>query len=208
MTPAEFDLDSGDLSLDFANSQEWRASDYPDEKLNDITDLVAWGEAAGILTPAQAGHLRRLAARQSQKAAAAYAWAIQIREAIYRIFSNLSAQKPVEPDDLNLLNQALQQSLSHIKLAPASDGFNWEWADGPVTFEQILWPVVRAAADLLTSDHGDRVHQCEDDRGCSYLFIDQSRNRSRRWCSMESCGNRAKARRHYARQTGDQIGEG
>jgi len=59
--------------------------------------------------------------------------------------------------------------------------------------------VARSAAELLTSDNVDRVRECEDDRGCGYLFIDQSKNRSRRWCSMESCGNRAKARRYYAR---------
>ena len=66
--------------------------------------------------------------------------------------------------------------------------------------ERVVWPVARSAADLLTSDLLSRVRRCEDDRGCGYLFIDTSRNRSRRWCSMESCGNRAKARRHYARQ--------
>jgi predicted RNA-binding Zn ribbon-like protein len=60
----------------------------------------------------------------------------------------------------------------------------------------MLWPVVRDAADLLTSKELNRVGRCADER-CGWLFVDTSRNRSRRWCSMESCGNRAKARRHY-----------
>ena len=67
-------------------------------------------------------------------------------------------------------------------------------------FDRILWPVARSAGELLISDKLDRVRQCADDRGCGYLFVDTSRNRSRRWCSMESCGNRAKAHRHYQRQ--------
>jgi predicted RNA-binding Zn ribbon-like protein len=63
----------------------------------------------------------------------------------------------------------------------------------------MLWPVVRSAAALLVSDDLDRVGQCEDDRGCGYLFFDTSRNRTRRWCDMKSCGNRAKAQRFQAR---------
>ncbi|MCX6026505.1 MAG: CGNR zinc finger domain-containing protein [Chloroflexi bacterium] len=63
----------------------------------------------------------------------------------------------------------------------------------------VLWPVMRSAAELLTSDLASRVGQCQDDRGCGWLFIDTSRNHTRRWCAMGDCGNRAKARRHYLR---------
>jgi len=59
--------------------------------------------------------------------------------------------------------------------------------------------VVHDAAGLLTSEKLDRVEECADDR-CGWLFLDVSRNRSRRWCAMEDCGNRAKARRHYKRK--------
>jgi predicted RNA-binding Zn ribbon-like protein len=68
-----------------------------------------------------------------------------------------------------------------------------------------MWPVVHSAAELLTSPHLDRVRQCADDRGCGFLFFDTSRNGSRRWCSMESCGNRAKARRHYQRTKAGEL---
>jgi predicted RNA-binding Zn ribbon-like protein len=63
----------------------------------------------------------------------------------------------------------------------------------------ILWSVACSAAELLTSEKADRVRECKDDRGCGYLFISQCKNHSRRWCSMESCGNRTKARRHYTK---------
>jgi predicted RNA-binding Zn ribbon-like protein len=63
----------------------------------------------------------------------------------------------------------------------------------------MLAPIVKSAADLLLSDMLDRVKQCEGDP-CGWLFLDTSRNRSRRWCSMEDCGNRAKARRFYQRK--------
>jgi predicted RNA-binding Zn ribbon-like protein len=65
----------------------------------------------------------------------------------------------------------------------------------------MLWPIAREAANLLTSKDIKRMGECADDRGCGYLFFDTSRNHSRRWCSMESCGNRAKAQRHYQRKS-------
>jgi predicted RNA-binding Zn ribbon-like protein len=66
----------------------------------------------------------------------------------------------------------------------------------------MLWPILRSAAEVLTSEKRTRLGQCADDRGCGWLFLDTSKNRSRRWCDMEDCGNRAKARRHYLRERG------
>jgi len=79
--------------------------------------------------------------------------------------------------------------------------FVWSRADATDSLTAPLRPVVRSAAELLTSDLVDRVRECHGD-DCTWLFLDQSRNRSRRWCSMESCGNRAKVRRHYRRRQG------
>jgi predicted RNA-binding Zn ribbon-like protein len=79
---------------------------------------------------------------------------------------------------------------------------NGAGARGRRDLDEMLRPVARSAADWLVSADVDRVRLCADDRGCGYLFVDTSRNRSRRWCSMESCGNRAKARRHYERHQG------
>ena len=93
----------------------------------------------------------------------------------------------------------VREALAHLQLTPLEDGFRWDWSPEIDGANLILWPVARAAAELLTSDKATRVRVCEDDRGCGYLFIDQTKNHSRRWCSMESCGNRAKARRHYSR---------
>jgi predicted RNA-binding Zn ribbon-like protein len=89
--------------------------------------------------------------------------------------------------------------MEHLVLVPSESGFVWSWSTQAGGAKLILWSVARAAAELLTSEHVERVRECEDDHGCGYLFIDQTKNHSRRWCSMESCGNRAKARRHYAR---------
>jgi predicted RNA-binding Zn ribbon-like protein len=208
MTKAEdFDFDAGELSLDFANTAEMHASDNPEELLNHYDDLVTWGQAAGLIPTDKAKNLRRLAKENPTEASAVYQRAVQLREASYRIFSNLSWEAEVNPEDLDTLNQVLSEALTHIQVIPTPTGFDWEWEHESEALEQIIWPVARSIADLLTSENLDRVSECEDDRGCGYLFLDMSRNRSRRWCSMESCGNRAKAMRHYQRQRNSDRGE-
>jgi predicted RNA-binding Zn ribbon-like protein len=140
-----------------------------------------------------------MAGRNQDKATGAFDRAIRLREAIYRVFSNQAWEKRVNPNDLAILNEALPQAMSHLQITPSSQGFDWEWTKVQDEFDQILWSVARSAGELLTSDNLDRVSECADDRGCGYLFVDMSRNRSRRWCSMEACGNRAKAARNYER---------
>jgi len=195
-----FDLDAGALCLDFANTVEWHASDHPNDKLHNYADLIAWAEAAAILPPDRAGRSRQMAQKQSKLAGAAFDRAIRLREAIYHLFIDASEQRAVHSKDLAFLNEALSESLSHLQVAPSSTGFEWGWVESWTGFDQVLWPVARSAGELLISDKLQRVRQCADNRGCGYLFVDTSRNRSRRWCSMESCGNRAKAHRHYQRR--------
>lgn len=195
-----FDLDSGKLCLDFSNTVSWHKSDHLEDKLGNYAVLVDWGEATNILASEQAEQLRQATKKQPQEAIAAYEDAIQLREAIYRIFANYAEQNTVLSDDLATLNKALRISLSQLQINLSSQGFDWEFAENQNAFDQIIWPIARSAGELLVSDTLSRVRQCADDRGCGYLFIDTSRNRSRLWCSMESCGNRAKARRHYQRK--------
>ncbi len=199
MSSTTFDLEAGVLCLDFANTVDWHASEHPQDRLSDYSDLLAWGEAAGELVSNRARYLRSLAKQQPGSAAAVFERGIQLRETIYRVFSFLAASRNVASDDLALLNELLGKSLAHLRITPSSDSFDWDWSDTSEPLDQILWPIVRSAAELLTSKELDRVRQCADDRGCGYLFLDMSRNGSRRWCSMETCGNRAKAQRHYRR---------
>jgi predicted RNA-binding Zn ribbon-like protein len=194
-----YDFESGDLSLDFANTMNWHGSKKPVEELTSYADLVTWGEKARLISKETAERLKEQELQAPDAANNAYVNAIQLREAIYRIFNHLYADKPIANDDMALLNEAVCEAMAHLQLAPHVSKCEWEWAPGIDDINLILWPVARSAAQLLTSDNAARVHECEDDRGCGYLFIDQTKNNSRRWCSMESCGNRAKAKRHYSR---------
>jgi predicted RNA-binding Zn ribbon-like protein len=88
-----------------------------------------------------------------------------------------------------------------VRVIRNESGFTWGWDKQSDALDRMLWPVARSAADLLTSDHLNRVHQCGG-KDCTWLFVDTSRNHSRQWCDMGDCGNRAKARRFYQRTRG------
>ncbi len=189
----------GRLSLDFTNTADWHASDHPAEFLTSYSDLVAWSQHVGILTEHRAQRLLKEAARHPVDASTVLERAIALREAIYRIFSAISHGHPPQAADLATFNAELSGALAQSRIVSTAEGFTWDWAGAEEAMDQMLWPVVHDAAGLLTSEELDRIGQCADDR-CGWLFLDTSRNRSRRWCSMEACGNRAKARRHYKRQ--------
>jgi len=196
---ATLKLLGGRLSLDFANTADWHASVHPVEFLSSYSDLVTWSQHVGILKDQQAQRLLKEAARRPEDATTVLERAIALREAIYRIFSAISHGRSPQAADLATFNAELSRALVQSRIVSTVEGFAWDWAGAEDALDQMLWPVAHDAAGLLTSEELDRVGQCADDR-CGWLYLDTSRNRSRRWCSMEDCGNRAKVRRHYERK--------
>ena len=194
-----FDFSGGELCLDFANTLGG-SRQRPKERLKSYADLLAWGSQAGILNDEDVRRLGRLAAEHPRKAAAALADAIALREALFRVIAAVIARTPPADEDLATLNGALPRALEHLRVAPCAKGCEWEWAGEEGALDRMLWPIARSAADLLVSAEVQRVRRCANQEECDWLFIDTTRNRSRRWCDMRSCGNRAKARRHYARK--------
>ncbi len=192
-----FEFTGGRLCLDFANTVGGGRS-RPKEHLHHYGDLVAWGRQAGVLGDGDARHLTRLATQRPGDAARTLADAIALREALYRIFSSVT-DGPAAAADLEALNAALSRALIHLRIVPGSRRFEWTWAAEKDALDRMLWPVVRSAADLLASDEVLRIGRCGG-LDCDWLFLDTSRNHSRRWCAMRDCGNREKARRYYARK--------
>ncbi len=193
--------DPAELGLDFANTREWRERAEPVEHLPDYAALLAWSVEAGALDAAGAAELAAVAAADPAAADAALAVALGLREALYRLFLTDAPEDADARADLRRLNAALAAGLPHRCLAPAAGGWRWTWDAPGGALTAMLWPVAEAAAQLLTSSQRSLVRACEGE-GCGWLFLDTSRNHSRRWCSMEVCGNRAKARRHYQRSKG------
>ncbi|HYO49567.1 MAG TPA: ABATE domain-containing protein [Chloroflexia bacterium] len=193
-----FDFSGGELCLDFANT----VSSHPDvqmqEHVTSYSRLVSWGKQAGILTEREEARLVDEAERRPEEASAVLRRAIALREAIYHIFSAVVKGEQASQLDVDVLNEELANGLSHARLTQRGDGFEWGWEAGEDALDRVLWVVARSAANLLTSDKLQRVTECASER-CGWLFMDLSRNHSRRWCDMNECGNRAKARRHYER---------
>jgi predicted RNA-binding Zn ribbon-like protein len=186
------------LCLDFTHTLDERYSARPEELLRSYSDLVAWGIYQGVLTKEEAQRLLSLAKQKPGEAVAALSRAIDAREAIYRLFYALSEGGDPPEADMAHLNALLAGALSHARLARTDNGYVLGWQkEGEL--DALLWNVVRSAADLLTSDRLDDVRACAAD-DCRWLFLDTSKNHSRRWCDMQTCGNQAKARRHYSRK--------
>ncbi|MDH4219612.1 MAG: ABATE domain-containing protein [Candidatus Aminicenantes bacterium] len=195
----DIDLIGGKLCLDFSNTADWHARENPQENLNTYNDLVRWSLRAGILSEGDVQKLIRRAKRKPSESEKVLRRAIELREAIYRIFSSVAAGSLPKKEDLSVLSRNLSKTMAQSRIIPVKNGFLWDTKGDKDALDWILNPIVRSAADLLASDELNRVKQCADDRGCGLLFLDSSRNRSRRWCDMKDCGNRAKARRFYKR---------
>ena len=129
-------------------------------------------------------------------AAAAFERAIATRDTLDRLFRAVAHGETPREADLARLAGDEAAALSQARLVPAGGGYGWSW-DGDETLERPLWPVVHAAVALLTGGPLDRVKGCAS---CRFLFVDESRNRSRRWCSMDDCGTQDKMRAYVARR--------
>lgn len=199
----EFDLSGGNLCLDLANTVSRR--DDPERRkdhLKSFADLVSFAEQSRTISARQAGALRTFAGQHAMRAQQVLGKAIELREAVYRVFSSIAQCKAPAAADLDVINNFAIEALQHRSLARANGGYRWEWQpDSENPLDNILWPIAQAAADLLTSSRLRNVRWCEAP-DCQWLFLDHSRNRSRRWCDMKACGNRQKARRHYQRTHG------
>lgn len=195
----QLQLIGGCLCLDFINTVDRQADDYCDDYLNTYTDLVVWGQYAHILNDQEAKHLLELATQESELARQIHSESITFREVCYRAFSAVAVKNAATEQDLYLFNEFLSRTLACLQVTPVEQGFSWSWRESSDSLHLILWHVVRSAADLLTSNELHRVRICAAE-DCNWIFLDTSRNRARRWCDMESCGNRAKAHRHYTRR--------
>ncbi|MBB2482446.1 CGNR zinc finger domain-containing protein [Bacillus sp. APMAM] len=186
------------LCLDFANTVSWHdSSEKSQELLTSYEKLVNWSLHANILTKQQSLSLLKKAENQPSKAEEVLQQAIELREAIFRIFSLVSNNETPASKDLSIFNEALANAYGMMRIVPGENKFSLEFLNGEERLDGMLPPIVQSAIDILTSEKElSRVKKCEG-YPCGRLFFDTSRNRSRRWCSMADCGNRAKAKRFY-----------
>ena len=181
----------GDLSLDFVNA-------YPDWEA-DYSQLLSWSQYAGLVSEQMARILAHIAEGHPQEAQATVERAQALRKAIPGIFWASANGQQVEPSNLLYLNEQLVLVEGKRRMVQTVHGFQWGWDEQDERLDRMLWSIVHAAAELLQSPNLRWLKTC-DGEYCDRLFLDLSRNHSRRWCEMQHCGMLVKSRRHYAKK--------
>ena len=183
----------------FTKTVGWEPRDRDDDELVDYAGLVGWCAARGLVDEREASELTAQATRRPAEAAEALDAARSLRALLYQIFSRIGRGGDPDAGQIEELNHRLRKYLPARRLALEGSAVRWAWRHAPYQLDLLLGPIVWSAADLLTSPEAERLKLCVAD-DCGWLFIDGSRNRSRRWCDMSDCGNRAKARRFRERR--------
>jgi predicted RNA-binding Zn ribbon-like protein len=205
-------IDQNWLCLELLKTRGWESRDRDDDVLDSPVRFVAFARKQGLLTSSEA-HLLRSAAADSAWFESLVDRVREMRELLHRMFARVADGQAPDAADLEALEGFLAASAQKLALATDADrGISWRWNDrgrapltgatpeelGPAATARIVGALARSAADLLTCGELERVKVC-DAHDCGWLFVDVSRNRSRRWCDMAGCGNRDKARRYRER---------
>lgn len=196
------ELLGGHPVLDFINTLDWRDREAqaggPVELLVSYDALLAWTRRLNLVGAEEAEALAAEAIRDAAAANAVLEQAKVLREAVFRLLAAAKTGQDPADDDLTCVNSLLAAAPATLQVSPKNGGYSWVRRQAAAGLQVPVIRLAHLAAELLTSDHLDRIHRCAGP-GCGWLFLDTSPNRRRRWCSMEACGNRAKARRHYQR---------
>ncbi|SEW50597.1 CGNR zinc finger domain-containing protein [Chitinophaga arvensicola] len=187
-------LDGGMLCLDIVNTVDNRKKEMHHDYLNGFKDLLQWYGHTGGLSPKIIHTLERLAKDYPQKAAVVFEKCIALRELLHRLFIAAIANKPPAPADQMQFNAYIAEAYANIEVS-------WKAGARQLLFnapalEQVYWWLVKSAVELLTTDKSQSIKECP---ACGWLFLDKSRNGSRRWCSMSTCGDVDKVTRNYQR---------
>jgi len=195
----DIELSGGALALDFANTVGGTHVSPTHDHLRSYGDIARFAVLAGGLPQGVAKRLAQRAEQDPRRAAAVYELGIALRESIWAVFSALASGDTPRDADLALIGDAAASGAARSRLVYDRDGVGWSLPSDSDDLERPLWDIARSAADLLTSGEHDRIKECASTT-CEWVFLDRSRNGSRRWCDMSDCGNRAKARRFQAKK--------
>lgn len=183
-----------DLCLDFANSRYWRGTEQPTETLATFDDVFTWLVAANALDAKAVEALKQ----NWSPTDAEYAETIKLREALYRVFAAMATHVDPAPADIEIFNRQLIAAPARTQLVKHEGAYLWR-ANLKPQLPDLLAPILWTAGDMLAEPRRDRVRLCANEK-CVWLFLDDSKSGTRRWCDMKACGNRAKAHRHYEKK--------
>jgi predicted RNA-binding Zn ribbon-like protein len=194
--PKPFQLFAGHPALELVNTLDLRFSTETIELLAAYGDLLHFVAQLRLLTPEQARRLRRTVGEKDARRVLSST--IELREALASLlYGRIDGGKP-QASQVETLEKHFHAAALHRRLLTANGQLVWTWSGVEQQAEIPLWKLAQVASDLLLSSDAERVKDCGDPT-CRWLFLDTSKNHTRRWCDMKTCGNRMKARRHQAR---------
>lgn len=194
-------LVGGHPSLDFVNTVGGRdVSGGPlADKLKGYSDLLAWSVDAGLTNQGEAGAIRAVLLDEPGESSAAFGRAIELRETLWQVMSGWAGGILPDPAVLAQLNDFIRMARAHQILIPSRNGFSWSWDRHTPVLDRLSWELALSGGELLASPTAALLRRCGGEQ-CGWLFLDRSRNGTRRWCDMKDCGTRAKVRRFRERQ--------
>ncbi len=191
-------IDGNCLVFNFINTVHSRADgDEPFEYLSSYEKLMEWCERLEVMPPDRIKKLSTISDSNPEEAENSLDEMIKVRGMLYRFFSEIAAGQQVEKSYLDDFNQEMSQSLTNLRFISEGKDLRLDWETEKTDLKEPLWRVMKSAYDALTEETFERIKECE---ACGWVFLDQSKNRSRRWCSMESCGSTHKAKKYYHRK--------
>jgi predicted RNA-binding Zn ribbon-like protein len=191
-----------ELCIRFVNTMAWRLRDPVEDRVNTATTLLDWLAVAGVADAKCASRLRARWEKYPREGDAFRKSAVRLREAIYQILLSQIDGKPFNRSALRILDAVARAEVRGLHPVPVKGALAWRSDHRQGAADDLLKPIAWSALNLLMGPRSGKVRQCQDDRGCGWLFVDESRAQNRRWCSMGDCGNRAKVLRHYHRHAG------
>ena len=192
-------LVGGGLAFDLTNTSSGRGGPRWLEHLQNAANVVDWARHAKILTARDAHTLHRRLAVDRRLAGALLGRMLELRELIHSIGVAIAATARARRTHMDALVRIHAECLARARLVATGATFAWVWnpADSPV--EAVLGPIALSALSVLTGADLSRIKSCPGDH-CGWLFFDATKNKRRRWCEMEVCGNRAKQKRRRRRE--------
>ena len=191
------ELDGGILCLNFVNTVKSRFESPLHEYIVNYNDLILWSVRTNICNSESAEKLKFYIQRNEENAPKDLNRIMKTREVLYRIFLCISKKKSPSNNDIRYFNKQLSIVFSRISLEINENlDINVVWSPNSFNFQMILNPIIKSAYDLLTSDIKTRIKECPN---CGWLFLDKSKNNTRQWCNMNTCGNTIKIKKYYER---------
>ena len=198
LRPSSLSLVAGKLALNFTNTESGRGGAKHLDHLQTAADLVTWASHAKIIDGRDFAPSQRAVKAQSKLARHLITRGRSLRETIYQVNSRVIAGRQPGDKLLRSLTAAHAEMLAVATLTPNEDNYAWTWNPKIELTAAILGPITVSALTLLIQADLSRIKQCHGNN-CGWLFFDDTKNKSRQWCDMSVCGNRAKASAHRAR---------